>query len=133
MVLVYLAGEWSWVGRAMAARDGFAFRPCAKCLGHVGDHMPELGFVKAETYPNMGPECPRPAAPDPERDRRRELRARVERRRAARALDRYVEVMFGSEGRAAGERFVEAVGDYVESRLHHKGHYGATANCEMTE
>jgi hypothetical protein len=71
-----------------------------------------------------GPErMPAPAGPDPERDRRRAAYRERERARAARALDRYIEVMTGNPSgtgevvRAAGDRFVEAVGDYVLSRL----------------
>jgi hypothetical protein len=66
---------------------------------------------------------------DPERDARREAYQEQERRRAARALDRYVDLVEGDRYGprvVAGERFVEAVGDYVLSRLHHKGHYGVS-------
>jgi hypothetical protein len=71
-----------------------------------------------------GPECPRPAGPDPERDKRIDVYRDRERRRAARALDRYLEDYYLSVAPAtdrsvavAGERFVEAVGDYVLARL----------------
>jgi hypothetical protein len=81
-----------------------------------------------------GPDCPPEGAyatlaglratDDPERDRRRELYADRERRRTARALDRYLEDYYLSVApatdrsvAAAGERFVEAVGDYVLARL----------------
>lgn len=70
-----------------------------------------------------GQDCPRPAGPDPARDRRRDLYADRERRRAARALDRFLEAFneFGTAGstgaRVAGERFVEQLGDYVLARL----------------
>lgn len=70
-----------------------------------------------------GQDCPRPAGPNPARDRRRDLYADRERRRAARALDRYLDAFneFGTAGstgaRVAGERFVEQVGDYVLARL----------------
>lgn len=65
----------------------------------------------------------RPAGPDPERDRRRDLYADRERRRAARALDRFLEAanefdtVASTGARVAGERFVEQVGDYVLARL----------------
>jgi hypothetical protein len=76
-----------------------------------------------------------------ERDRRRARLAETERRRAARALDRYVDSLYLSSidvpqhlgmgaSREAGDRFVEAVGDYVLSRLHHKSQYGVPrAGC----
>lgn len=77
------------------------------------------------------------SAADPERDSRREAYRERERRRAARALDRYMEIIMGDAGRpsaltdhaavsAAGERFIEQVGDYVLSRLQQKSHYGAS-------
>lgn len=70
-----------------------------------------------------GPDCPKPAGPDPERDRRIDAYRDRERRRAARALDRYFEVIIGDkvggcgDAAVAGERFVEQVGDYVLSRM----------------
>lgn len=67
-----------------------------------------------------GQDCPRPAGPDPDRDARREIYRDRERRRAARALDRYFTAMHSdSDGSpfVAGERFVEQVGDYVLARL----------------
>jgi hypothetical protein len=72
---------------------------------------------------------------NPARDARRRVRAERERRRAARALDRYMEIyeqaVAGAGGTlpilTAGERFVEAVGDYVLSELHHNGDYGVPA------
>lgn len=69
---------------------------------------------------------PRPAGPDAARDRRIDIYRDRERRRAARALDRYIETVFAvaprtDEQRAvmstAGEHLVEAVGDYVLSRI----------------
>lgn len=68
------------------------------------------------------------SAPDPERDARREAYQERERRRAARALDRYIEAMFVSPAdvpqhlgmgasNVAADRFVEAVGDYVLSTI----------------
>jgi hypothetical protein len=64
----------------------------------------------------------------PERDRLR--------RHAARALDRYAELMYEGDlkpelRRVAGERLVELVGDYVLSRLHHNSHYGVTASDDL--
>lgn len=56
-----------------------------------------------------------------ERDARREAYQERERRRAARALDRWFATNFPIGGdttvAVAGERFVEAVGDYVLSRV----------------
>jgi hypothetical protein len=77
----------------------------------------------AEHY--YGPEPaqqPRPAGPDPARDARINVYRDRERRRAARALDRYIEIMFSPPldevaRRVAGERFVEEIGDYVLARL----------------
>ena len=63
---------------------------------------------------------------DPERDARREAYQAQERRKAARALDAYIEIVYADtpypdDGRgrinAAGERFVEEVGDYVMARI----------------
>jgi hypothetical protein len=88
-----------------------------------------------------GPDCPKPqpAGPDPERDKRIDAYRDRERRRAARALDRYFDAMHGTNMAptevmaAAGERFVEQVGDYVLARLghdpsvvQHKSHYGVS-------
>lgn len=87
-----------------------------------------------------GPDCPKPAGPDPDRDKRIDLYRDRERRRAARALDRYIEIIFPhaadlasatTDRMVASERFVEQVGDYVLARLghdpsvtQHKSHYG---------
>jgi hypothetical protein len=63
---------------------------------------------------------PRPAGPDPARDARIDAYRDRERRRAAAALDRYIDTMFTPTqqlAQVAGERFVEAVGDYVLARL----------------
>jgi hypothetical protein len=76
--------------------------------------------------------------PDPARDARVDAYRDRERRRAARLLDRYLEVAYEVSGHnlpldgslrlnAAGDRFVEAVGDYVLSRLQQKSHYGVPA------
>lgn len=93
---------------------------CVETTGH-------FDMVKGVRTWMHGQDCPRPAGPDPERDARREIYHDRERRRAARALDRYVESLdYGEEGQpqfgarsidVAGERFVEAVGDYVVARL----------------
>lgn len=78
-----------------------------------------------------GQDCPKPAGPDPARDARVDAYRDRERRRAARALDRYMEVIFEAtepsrESKStvdaltvmtASERFVEQVGDYVLARL----------------
>jgi hypothetical protein len=78
-----------------------------------------------------GPDCPKPAGPDPARDARVDAYRDRERRRAARALDRYIEVIFEVTDphgvptstvnaltvMTASERFVEQVGDYVLARL----------------
>lgn len=78
-----------------------------------------------------GQDCPRPAGPDPARDARVDAYRDRERRRAARALDRYMEVIFEATEPSrvskstvdaltvmtASERFVEQVGDYVLARL----------------
>lgn len=103
-----------------AADDGWWHcAPYAECT-HPGGCL--LGDL-ADPAPadDRGPVVP--IAADPERDARREIYRDRERRRAARALDRYIEVMNGPNPDAgatravAGERFVEAVGDYVLARL----------------
>jgi hypothetical protein len=109
-----------------------------------------------------GPDCPKPAGPDPARDARIDLYRDRERRRAARALDRYIDTQMGDTATgllsptdrevvaAAGERFIEQVGDYVLARLevpnpgqslpaHAWREYNATGNtchypgCGMSE
>lgn len=143
MVCVYLAGAWSWVGRAVAENEGLMFRPCTLPLGHDGAHLlgqnspPHSTCVETTTsgdLPNRtymcGVDCPRPAAPDPDRERRRARRADVERRRAARALDDLIAALgieMTDDQRDCIERW--AVDD--PSRLQHKSNYGATANCEI--
>lgn len=97
------------------------------CEAHgIPAYRDEAGTVHIAT----GARC---IGPDPERDVRIDTYRDRERRRAARALDRYFDVMHnGVEGdpAAAGERFVEQVGDYVLARLghnpsvvQHKSHY----------
>lgn len=66
-----------------------------------------------------------------ERAARRAAYQDRERRRATAAMDRYLELLYGSgiqspAEQVAGERFVEAVGDYVLSRLQHTADYGAS-------
>jgi hypothetical protein len=105
-----------------------------------------------------GPGCPRPAGPDPARDARIDAYRDRERRRAARALDRYIEglvdapKLWSEAADVAGERFVEQVGDYVLARIagdadaiegaaralrardaHHNGHYGVTETVATDE
>jgi hypothetical protein len=96
-----------------------------------------VGDLPNRTYV-CGKDCPRPAGPDSERDARIDVYRDRERRRAARALDRYIDLMWVPDAaagdpvaeeaamRVAGERFVESVGDYVLSRLQQKSHYGAS-------
>jgi hypothetical protein len=84
-----------------------------------------------------GPDrLPAPAGPDPERDARRAAYREKERRRAARALDRYIEIIYPhaaglasatTDRMVASERFVEQVGDYVLSRLGER----VCGNCGM--
>lgn len=64
---------------------------------------------------------------------RRRVYAEDARRTAAVALDRYLRVLYGTPNwqrtgkeQLAAEAFVECMGDYVESRLHHSGHYGVS-------
>lgn len=88
-----------------------------------------------------GVDCPRPAGPDPDRDARVDAYRDRERRRAARALDRFLEVAvdgadLGPITAVAGERFVEAVGDYVLARLGETDFLGesshlAVRGCEI--
>lgn len=106
-----------------AADGGWRCAPYAECT-HPGGCL--LGDL-ADPAPadDRGPVVP--IAADPERDARREIYRDRERRRAARALDRYVQSLdYGEEGQpqfgarsidVAGERFVEAVGDYVLARI----------------
>ena len=83
----------------------------------------------AETYSTLAELRAAPA--DPDRDARREAYRADQRRKAARALDRLFDLTLPPDAAprystAASERFVEAVGDYVLSRLHHNSHYGVT-------
>lgn len=109
---------------------------CVKC----GKAWPCEGWLLEP--PRLQP-APIPASPA--RDARVDVYRDRERRRAARALDRYIEAMFLSpadvpqhlgmgESRVAADRFVEAVGDYVLARLgdsalnvQQKSHYDVAA------
>lgn len=80
---------------------------------------PQFGEAPGSSWV-CGPECPRPAGPDLERDKRIDIYRDRERRRAARALDRYWKAL--QDGRvqvsaAAGDRVIELIGDYVLARL----------------
>lgn len=80
-----------------------------------------------------GRPCPyavTPIGPDAARDARVAARRADDARRAGRALDRYMVAWEEGIGGGPhlpimdrGEAFVEAVGDYVLSRLHHNRHY----------
>lgn len=93
-----------------------------------------IGQVPGTTWV-CGPGCPRPAGPDPDRDARVDAYRDRERRRAARALDRYIEALQAGDvavSAVAGDRVVELIGDYVLARLgdtelnvQQKSHYGA--------
>lgn len=127
MVYVYLAGAWSWLNRATAARDRLTFRECSKAAGHAGEHMPSLVPEVPPTY--TGLERLRLAGPDPERDRRRAAYAALERERARRALDAWFravddEVPVGIRN-SLWSYFTEVALGYLQSPLHHKGNYGA--------
>lgn len=71
-----------------------------------------------------GPDCPKPAGPNPDRDKRIDAYRDRERRRATRALDRYVEVVMAERDgdlsavpAIAADHLIEVVGDYVLARL----------------
>lgn len=67
-----------------------------------------------------GQECPKPAGPDPARDARIDAYRDRERRRAARALDRYIEALQTGDvavSAVAGDHVVELIGDYILARL----------------
>lgn len=131
MVYVYLAGAWSWLNRATAARDRLTFRECALPAGHAGEHMPSLVREVPPTY--TGLERLRLAGPDPERDRRRAAYAALERERARRALDAWFRAVEADRsGASESDEVIRAMTSYsafmiddYASRLHHKGNYGA--------
>jgi hypothetical protein len=126
MVYVYLAGAWSWLNRATAARERLTFRECAKVLGHAGEHMPSLVREVPPTY--TGLERLRLAGPDLERDRRRAAYAAGERERARRALDAWFRAV--DDGIPLDIRnnlwayFTEVAIGYLQLTSHHKGNYG---------
>lgn len=76
------------------------------------------------------PYAPVPIAPDPERDKRVAARRRADAEKAGRALDRLLNRWHFPDGpddaphTELSRDFVEEVGDYVLSQLHHNGHYG---------
>lgn len=83
--------------------------------------------VEAVTGPDAREEyVPVPIAPDPARDARVAARRAEDAAKAGRALDN----LLRSQGAmyrnrvAAGERFIEELGDYLVSRLQHNRHYG---------
>jgi hypothetical protein len=104
-------------------------------VARVPDPGPIAQGWHDEDAPRIGPAAdwfgpigrPRPAAPiepDEERDARRRAYQDRQRRRAARLMDRWIETTYAPGGHSftersgmAGERFVEAVGDYVLARL----------------
>lgn len=129
MVYVYLAGAWSWLNRATAARDRLTFRECALPAGHAGEHMPSLVREVPPTY--TGLERLRLAGPDPERDRRRAAYKALERERARKALDVWFQAVDEKDWPLANElmnRLMGKLGDYTTLPLHHKGNYGITAS-----
>lgn len=133
MVYVYLAGCWSWLNRAAAARERLPFRECTLEMGHACSHTPSYP-------PDMRPADPvRTYAeldrlrlePDPERDRRRSAYAAGERERARRALDDWFQALDDGQPNNAGyyaARVAQCMVNYQESASHHKGNYGITAS-----
>lgn len=82
--------------------------------GWHDEDAPRLSPVDVAPAPVVRP------GPDPLRDARIDAYRDRERRRAARMLDRFLETVAGTATGArdaAGERFVEAVGDYVLARI----------------
>jgi hypothetical protein len=133
-ILAWVAGRWAWIRNSDSNPRGG--RECVLPVGHVDLNLPHRTTplpeepASTEAYTEL---ARLRAVGDPERDARREAYADRERRKAARALDRFMElhvddidVSTGDRARVvAGEHFVEAVGDYVLSRLQQKSHYGA--------
>lgn len=111
-----------------------------ECDGQCGDvcqdrYYATLGGAPRVTLPlDPPPYVPVPIAPDAARDARVAARRRQYAVKAGRALDRYMdtwEAAVAGNGPvlpilSAGEDFVEAVGDYVLSRLQHNRAYGVT-------
>lgn len=111
MVYVYLAGAWSWLNRATAARDRLTFRECSKAAGHAGEHMPSLVREVPPTY--TGLERLRLAGPVPERDRRRAAYAALERERARRALDAWFRAVEADRsGASESDEVIRAMTSY---------------------
>lgn len=111
MVYVYLAGAWSWLNRATAARDRLTFRECALPAGHAGEHMPSLVREVPPTY--TGLERLRLAGPVPERDRRRAAYAALERERARRALDAWFRAVEADRsGASESDEVIRAMTSY---------------------
>lgn len=101
-----------------AADGGWRCAPYAACTHPGGCLLADL----ADPEQAGGRGLVVPIAPDPARDARIDAYRDRERRRAVRALDRFIDLnMNGGAGTTAadvaGERFVEAVGDYVLARL----------------
>lgn len=102
----------------------------------MANYIDDAGAARIpEPAPGPGPEI----GDDADRDRRIGAYRDRQRRRAVRALDRYIAAVFDDPAQphvcstvatAAGDRFVEAVGDYVLSRLQHNSHYGAPVDTE---
>lgn len=140
MVYVYLAGAWSWLNRATAARDRLTFRECSKRMGHDGPHMP--GLTTEHPDPAAQEDLDRLAGyrpptyaeldrlrvePDPERDRRREAYRALEREKARRALDAYFQAVDEKDWPLANElsnRVNVRMGEYTASPSHHNRSYG---------
>jgi hypothetical protein len=145
MVYVYLAGAWSWLNRATAARERLSFRECTLEMGHACSHTP--AYPPTMTRPDPLPEREERldemagyrvptyaerdrlrAEPDPERDRRREAYRALEREKARRALDAWFRTVDEKDWPFANElmnRLMRQLGDYTQLPLHHKGNYGA--------
>ena len=79
--------------------------------------------------PQVPPADPVRIAPDAARDARVAARRAEDARKAGRALDNLLQsqgAMYRNRV-AAGERFIEELGDYLVSRLQHNRHYGVAA------
>lgn len=130
----YVMGKWVWISvRNMEV--GQTGRRCVREAGHEGSHTigdlgHEVPVPRSDVLRERAREVPLAAAA------RRRVAAEDQRRAAAKALDRYISIVFepGSARElepaftAAGNEFVERVGDYVLSRLQQKSHYDALAD-----
>lgn len=135
MVYVYLAGCWSWLNRAAAARERLPFRECTLEMGHACSHTPSYP-------PDMRPADPvRTYAeldrlrlePDSERDRRREAYKALQRERARKALDVWFQAVDERDWPLANElmnRLMQKLADYTQLPLHHKGNYGVPPDVD---